>query len=77
MPFRNSEEAYGTNADGSVNKDYCGYCYQDGEFTNDCTMEEMIELCVALIVSHPDHEVSEGVARDMMSSSIPTLKRWR
>ena len=79
MPFWDSKEAHGTNADGSVNADYCGYCYQDGEFTNDCTMEEIIELCVALRVSHPDDEIkmSEGVAMDMMSSFIPTLKRWR
>ncbi|MBR6920026.1 MAG: zinc ribbon domain-containing protein, partial [Bacteroidales bacterium] len=41
MPL--TEEMLGTNADGSKNGDYCSYCYKDGAFTNDCTMDEMIE----------------------------------
>ena len=35
----------GTNADGSRNEDYCIYCYKDGRFTQDFTMEQMIEHC--------------------------------
>ena len=40
MPL--TEEVLGTNADGSKNEDYCMYCYKDGKFLQDCTMEEMI-----------------------------------
>ncbi len=43
MPL--TEEVLGTNADGSKNEDYCMYCYKDGKFLQDCTMEEMIEHC--------------------------------
>lgn len=40
MPL--TEEVLGTNVDGSKNEDYCMYCYKDGNFLQDCTMEEMI-----------------------------------
>ena len=31
----------GTNADGMPNEDYCIYCYKDGKFTQDMTMEQI------------------------------------
>ena len=40
MPL--TEDVLGTNADGSKNEDYCIYCYRDGHFLQDCTMDEMI-----------------------------------
>ena len=43
MPLTN--EMLGTNADGSPNEDYCIYCYKDGKFTHDMTMEQMIDHC--------------------------------
>ena len=47
MPL--TEDVLGTNADGSKNEDYCMYCYKDGKFLQDCTMEEMIEHCAQLM----------------------------
>ena len=47
MPL--TEEIKGTNADGSRNEDYCIYCYKDGAFTRDCTMEEMIDFCAQFV----------------------------
>ena len=43
MPL--SPEVLGTNADGSKNEDYCMYCYKDGKFLQECTMDQMIEHC--------------------------------
>ena len=43
MPLTN--EILGTNADGSTNEDYCVYCYKDGKFAQDMTMEQMIDHC--------------------------------
>ena len=74
MPM--TEEAqFGTNADGSKSKDYCGYCYVNGHFTKDQTMEEMIELCVPYVAGsvYPDADA----ARKGMREFFPTLKRWR
>ena len=42
MPIDDS--TFGKEADGSKNEDYCHYCYADGHFTKECTMDEMIEL---------------------------------
>ena len=43
MPL--TDEIHGTNADGSKNEEYCIYCFKDGAFTGDFTMEEMIDFC--------------------------------
>jgi len=73
MPL--SDEVYGTNADGSVNKEYCKYCYAKGAFiAPEMTMNEMIEVCVP-------HMVEQGMtaekARQIMEQTLPTLKRWK
>lgn len=76
MPLEENSQMYGTNADGSRNKDYCKYCFENGVFTADCTMEEMIEFCVPHMVSaHPS--MTEEEARSMMKKHFPELKRWK
>jgi hypothetical protein len=32
MPLKRDEKGGGTNADGSLSKMYCSYCYEKGEF---------------------------------------------
>ncbi len=54
MPL--TQEILGTNADGSKNEDYCIYCYKDGKFLQECTMEEMIEHCAQFV-----DEVNKGL----------------
>jgi len=72
MPL--SEEVAGTEANGSKNGEYCIYCYKDGGFTSDITMEQMIEQCVPHMVGP---EMTEEKARGMMEEFFPTLKRWK
>ena len=70
------EIGFGTNADGSENKDYCSYCFVNGAFDPSVsTMEEMIVLCVPHVVEAgtcPD----EASARAMLEEHLPKLKRW-
>ena len=76
MPMGATNEMYGTNANGTISEDYCKYCYTNGSFHKEETMEEMIESCVPHVVdAHP--EMSEDKARKMMQSTFPALKRWR
>lgn len=76
MPMGATGEMYGTNADGSKSGNYCKYCFENGEFTTDCTLDEMVEICVAHMTSaHP--EMSEDEARKMMRAVFPKLKRWQ
>ena len=75
-----TEDVLGTNADGSKNEDYCMYCYRDGKFLQDCTMEEMIEHCARFVGA-----VNEGLEKPItkeeyigqMKTYFPQLKRWR
>ena len=78
MPLTN--ENLGTNADGSKNEDYCTYCYKDGKFTQDCTMDEMIDFC-AQFVDEVNKSMPKPMTRDeykdMMRQYFPMLKRWK
>ena len=79
MPLTKNEDC-GTNADGSKNFDYCKYCYADGKFLQDCTMDEMIEHCAQFV-----DEVNKGLPQPItkeeyigqMKMYFPHLKRWR
>ncbi len=76
MPMGNTDEMYGRNMDGSKNEDYCKYCFENGAFTSDCTMDEMIEFCIPhMVKAHSD--MTENEARSMMKKFFPTLKRWK
>ncbi len=74
MPL--SDELAGTEQDGSKSADYCLYCYRDGNFTADLTMEEMINSCIPFMTqAHP--ELLPAKARAMMNAVLPGLKRWK
>lgn len=75
MPM-DKEELFGTEADGTRNEEYCCYCYQNGAFAQNCTMEEMAELCAG-IMAEEDPNVSKETARAEMLKLLPRLKRWQ
>lgn len=78
MPL--NEHVFGTNADGSKNDDYCMYCYQNGKFTNDCTMDEMIEFCAQFVDEvnkNMPKPMTKEEYKDMMRQYFPMLKRWK
>ena len=78
MPL--TDEVLGTNADGSKNEEYCMYCYKDGKFTQECTMDEMIEHC-SQFVDEVNKQMPEPMTKEeykqMMRGFFPMLKRWR
>lgn len=73
-------EHFGTNADASANADYCQYCYKDGTFTSNVTMDEMIEHCADFV---EDFNKDSGLkltreeAVQQMKQFFPQLKRWK
>ena len=75
MPLQN-EADYGTEAGGARSEEYCTYCYQNGGFTADCTMDEMIDFCIRF-----EQQQNPGLdaedARRAMRAWYPTLKRWK
>lgn len=66
----------GTEADGSPNADYCSYCYKDGKFAGEMTMEEMIDFCAPMMVQ-ANPGMSEEQAKAQMHQFFPLLKRWK
>jgi len=79
MPLTNDSDC-GTNADGSINHDYCKYCYQEGHFLQECTMDEMIEHC-AQFIDEVNKQMPQPMTQEeykqMMRGFFPMLKRWR
>lgn len=79
MPLDNPE-ILGTNPDGSKNEEYCAYCFKDGEFTNNFTMDQMIDFCVQFtdeFNKNNEKKVTPEEAKSMMKEFFPTLKRWK
>ena len=73
MPITSNEQL-GINKDGSINMDYCKYCYKDGAFIDKVTMEEYIEMC-------SKYGSQAGMTNEEMKKYceilFPTLKRWK
>lgn len=78
MPMQTSDQ-FGTNKDGSLNHEYCCYCYKNGAFLQDCTMDEMIEHCIKFLDEFNkgcDTRLSKEEAVEQMKKHFPKLKRW-
>lgn len=77
MPL--TDEILGTNADGSKNEEYCIYCFKDGAFTGDFTMEEMIEFCSQFVEQYnkdSGQNLTKEEYKAMLRQYYPNLKRW-
>ncbi len=79
MPLTRAEDC-GTDADGNTCFDYCRYCYQGGQFLQDCTMDEMIEHCAQFVDEvnkNMPKPMTKEEYRQMMRQYFPDLKRWK
>ena len=78
MPL-DSDDVIGTNADLTKNDDYCLYCYSGGNFTEDVTMDEMIDISLEhmkeMFASDPGFNARDAL--DNMRAFFPKLKRWK
>lgn len=73
MPME-TEELKGKNADGSVNEEYCVYCYPNGAFNKpDETFEEMVATCVPFLIKEG---MDEAAATEYLVTNLKPLKRW-
>jgi hypothetical protein len=76
MPLTD-ENIIATEKDGTLNHEYCLYCYQNGSFTEpNITMQEMADICV-YYMTNEEHGFDESTAHKMMNNLLPTLKRWK
>ena len=63
----------GRNKDGTLNEDYCQWCYADGTYTYS-DMDSLIDVCVRHMAGDG---FSEDQARDYMKQLLPTLDYWK
>ncbi len=71
MPLDDS--ILGRNRDGSLNEEYCQWCYADGMYTYS-DMDELIKICIPQMVKQG---FTEDQAREYMKQKLPTLDYWK
>ena len=71
MPLE--DEILGRDKDGSLNENYCKWCYADGTYTYS-NMDDLIDVCVKNMVND---KVSEGQVRAYLELLLPTLDYWK
>ena len=72
MPLED-DSIIGRDSDGSLNEDYCKWCYADGTYTYS-DMDELIDVCVRNMV---DENFPEEQARSYMKELLPKLDYWK
>ena len=71
MPLEDSILSH--EKDGSLNEDYCQWCYADGTYTYS-DMDDLIDVCVGHMARDG---FSEEQAREYMKQMLPTLAYWK
>jgi transcriptional regulator with XRE-family HTH domain len=71
MPL--GEGIIGRDADGSLNEDYCKWCYADGNYTYS-DLDELIEVCVPNMAAQG---FTEEQARSYLKEALPKLDYWK
>ncbi len=72
MPLED-DSIIGCDRDGSLNENYCKWCYADGTYTYS-SMDELIDVCVKNMVNE---NISEEQARSYMKNLLPQLDYWK
>ena len=71
MPLE--DEIMGRNEDGSINEDYCKWCYADGTYTYS-NLDDLIEVCIPHMVNA---DFTEEQAREYLKMTLPNLDYWK
>ena len=72
MPLED-DSIIGHNNDGTLNEDYCKWCYADGTYTYS-DMDNLIDVCVKNMTGD---DFSEEQARAYMKDLLPKLDYWK
>ena len=63
----------GRNKDGSLNEDYCRWCFADGTYTYS-DMDDLIRVCIPQMVKQG---FTKEQARSYMKAELPKLDYWK
>ena len=74
MPLKKDPYKGGSNADKSRSKDYCSFCFEDGEFIYDCEdVEKFQEFCRQKMVDSGHPRFSAW----LFTRGMKRLRRWK
>lgn len=79
MPLKQIDDL-GANADKTANTEYCRYCFNDGKFSHERTIEEMVESNLKFL---DEFNAGNGTnytpdeARIILKMHLAALKRWK
>jgi len=71
MPLE--DDIIGRNEDGTLNEEYCKWCYADGTYTYS-DMDDLIDVCVRNMVNE---NFTEEQARACLKDTLPKLNYWK
>ena len=75
-----SDQQRGSEKDGSPSAGYCAWCYKDGAFTAELSMDEMIDNNLKSLKEYNrerGQEFSFEGAKATLKEQLPQLKRWK
>lgn len=79
MPLREIDDL-GTEADGGVSFEYCTHCYQNGGFTHNRSLDQMVESNLQFLDefnAQNGSNFSEDEARAVLKAHLASLRRWK
>lgn len=69
-----SPDEYGTDSDSAKTDHYCKWCFEQGKYTYETSMEAMIEDCAPRLAENTGMTNDEAVS--LMGAVLPHLQRW-
>ena len=72
MPI-DDDSILGRDKDGTLNEEYCKWCYADGTYTYN-NIDELIDVCVKNMVND---NFTEEQARSYLKEMLPKLDYWK
>jgi hypothetical protein len=76
MPLEEAFGNLGTELDGSASAEYCGFCYENGAFTNpEQTVDGMVASSIDFMTAKLGYSLEE--ATNLFESVIRKLRRWQ
>ena len=72
MPL-DDDSIIGHDKDGTINEDYCKWCYADGTYTYS-NMDDLIDVCVKNMAND---NFTEEQSRTYLKNLLPQLKYWK
>lgn len=73
------DKSKGTNTDGTLSSEYCLYCFKEGAFTNDLTIDQYVEIGLDYSPEYQAATTEEEKSRikEQAKHYLSGLKRWQ